>query len=77
MTEFQLKFYKKNWPLIRESFINCVNECFEKGEMSCSQKQVVITLNEKKGKDRSILENWRPICLVNVDAKIMAKVLRF
>ena len=46
-----------------------------KGEMSCSQKQAVITLIEKKGKDRSFLENWRPISLVNVDAKIMSKVL--
>ena len=52
-----------------------MNECFEKGEMSCSQKQAVITLIEKKGKDRSCLENWRPISLVNVDAKIMSKIL--
>ena len=37
--------------------------------MSLSQKQAVITLIEKKGKDRSLLENWRPISLVNVDAK--------
>ena len=43
--------------------------------MSCSQKQAVITLFEKKGKDRSLLENWRPISLVNVDTKIMTKVI--
>lgn len=43
--------------------------------MSSSQKQAVITFIEKKGKDRSFLENWRPISLVNVDAKIMSKVL--
>lgn len=63
-----------NWPLISEPFIKCVNECFEKGEMSCSQKQAVITLIEKKGKDCTLLENWRPISLVYVDAKIMSKV---
>ena len=51
------------------------NECFEKGEMSCSQKQAVITLIEKKGKNRSFVENWRPISLVNVDTKIMSKVI--
>ena len=33
---------------------------------------LIITLIEKKGKDRSFLENWRPISLVNVDAKIIA-----
>ena len=40
-----------------------------------SQKQAVITLIEKKGKDRSFLENWRSISLVNVDAKIMSKAI--
>ena len=40
-----------------------------------SQKQAVITFLEKKGKDRSSLENWRPISLLNVDTKIMTKVL--
>ena len=43
--------------------------------MSRSQKQAVITLIERKGNDRSLLENWRPISLVNVDAKIISKVL--
>ena len=45
------------------------------GVMSLSQKQAIITLIEKKGKDRSLLENWRPISLLNVDAKIMSKVI--
>ena len=68
-----VEFYKKFWSLISEPFTKCVNECFETGEMSRSQKQAVITL--KKGKDRLLLENWRPISLVNVDAKIMSKVI--
>jgi len=70
-----IELYKKFWPLISEPFIQCANECFEKGQMSCSQKQAVIKLIEKKGKDRSFLDNWRPISLVNVDAKIMFKVI--
>ena len=44
-------------------------------EMSHSQKQAVITLIKKKGKDRNYLENWRPISLINVDAKIASKVI--
>ena len=43
--------------------------------MSLSQKQAIITLMEKKGKDRSLLENWRPISLLNVDAKITSKMI--
>ena len=30
---------------------------------------------EKSGKDRTLLENWRPISLVIVDTKIMSKVI--
>ena len=70
-----IEFYKKFWPLLCEPFIQCTNECFVKGEMSCSQKQALLTLIEKKGKDRSFLENCQPISLVNVDAKIMSKVI--
>ena len=71
-----IECYKTFSNLISDSFTRCVNECFDKGEMSCSQKQAVITLIEKKkGKDRSLLENWRPISLVNVDTKIMTKAI--
>ena len=66
-----VEFYKKLRPLISEPFIKCVNECFEKKELSSSQNQAVITLIEKKGKDRT----WRPISLLNVDTKIMSKVI--
>ena len=67
-----IEFYKLFWPLISDPFLKCVNESFEKGEMSCSQKQAVITLIEKKGKDRSYIENWRPISHINFDTKVMS-----
>jgi len=60
-----IEFYKTFWSVISDSFMNCINECFEKGEMSSSLKQAVTTLIKKKGKDRSLLENWRPISLKN------------
>ena len=40
------------------------------GELSNSQKQAVITLLEKKGKDKRLIKNWRLISLISVDAKI-------
>ena len=68
-----IEFYKSCWDLISKPFIDCVNESFDKEEMSNSQRQAVITLIEKKGKDRTLIENWRPISLVNADAKIKSK----
>ena len=32
-------------------------------------------LNEKKGKDKRLIKNWRPISLINMDAKIASKAL--
>ena len=70
-----IEFYKRCWNLICNPFMDCVIASFEKEEMSNSQRQAVITLIEKKGKDRTLLENWRPISLVNTDAKIISKVI--
>ena len=39
------------------------------------QRQAVITLIEKKGKDKRFMKNWRPISLINVDTKIASKAL--
>ena len=46
-----IEFYKTFWSVISDSFMNCINESFEKGEMSSSQKQAIITPIEKEGKD--------------------------
>ena len=66
-----VEFYKMFWASIGNRLVECFNVSFEKGELSSSQKQAVITLIEKKDLD---LKNWRPISLLNVDAKIASKV---
>ena len=40
-----------------------------------SQNQAIISLIDKKGGDRTYLENWRPISLVNVDSKFASKII--
>ena len=47
------------------------------GELSTSQKQAVVTLIKKKGRDQRLVKNWRPISLMNVDVKITSKALSF
>ena len=55
--------------------MSSINYSWEVGELSTSQKQAVITLIDKKGKDKRYIQNWRPISLLNVDAKLIFKVL--
>ena len=48
---------------------------FLKKELSTSQKQAVIKLIEKKDLDKKFIKNWRPISLLNVNVKLISKVL--
>ena len=69
--EFLAFFWEEVKLILVESF-NC---SFHAGELSTSQKQAIITLIDKKGKDRLQIKNWRPLSLLNVDYKIVSKVV--
>ena len=50
-----IEFYKTFWPLIGVFMIDSFKEAYDNKEMSLSQKQAIITLIDKKGKDRNYL----------------------
>ena len=68
-------FYRGFWPSISGMVIGSLKEGWAKGKLSNSQRQSVIRLIEKKGKDLSKMNGWRPISLLNIDAKLFSKVL--
>ena len=47
-----IEFYLAFWPLFGRLLVDSLNYAFEFGELSNSQKQTIITLIEKKGKDK-------------------------
>ena len=51
-----------------------INHSWKVGDLSTSEKLAVITL-EKKGKNKCYIQNWKPISLPTVDAKLISKVL--
>ena len=70
-----VEFYKHFWNDVGPLLIECINTAFDQGSFSISQKQAVIILIEKPDKDRTLIKNWRPISLLNVDYKIATKAL--
>ncbi|KAL9962045.1 hypothetical protein ACROYT_G031110 [Oculina patagonica] len=69
------EFLKYFWSELKSSIVSSFNYAFHNGSLSISQRRGIISLIPKKNKDKTILENLRPISLLNVDYKILTKVL--
>ena len=69
------EFYIKFWDVVKEPLCASIQQSFIAGELSTSQKQAIIKLIEKKDRDKRFIKNWQPISLLNVDIKLISKVL--
>ena len=70
-----VEFYLYFWPLLGEEMRRSFNYALDQGQMNISQRQGIIKVIPKKKKDKSYLENWRPLTLLNVDYKIATKTI--
>ena len=71
---FTKEFYQTFFDLIGKDLLNSYDS-FHKGSLSISQKRGTITLIRKGDVNLTDLKNWRPISLLNVDYKLLLKVL--
>ena len=72
---FTVEFYKRFRDDIKEILLHQYKYALNFGKLSIDQRRGVLITVPKGKKDRTKLENWRPITLLNVDYKILAKVL--
>ena len=73
---FTKEFYETFFDLVGKHLLNSYNEAFHnQGQLSISQRRGVISLIPKEDSSLLDLSNWRPITLLNVDYKILAKVI--
>ena len=75
MMDSQKNFFLSFWDDIKDIYISFIRTAGIKKELSVLQRQAIIRLIEKKGKDKRFIKNWRPISLLNVDYKITLKAL--
>ena len=69
------EFYEYFWKEICHTFYESYIESKNTKKLSTSQRQNIICLLEKSGKDKTYVKNWRPISLINFDTKLISKVL--
>ena len=69
------EFYEFFWDDIKNLLSDSVKKSFISRELSSSQKQAAIKLIEQKDRDKRLTKNWRPISLLNIDTKLISKVL--
>ena len=67
--EFYIMFYSK------ENFLLSLMKEVAQDGLSCDDAKGIISLMDKPGKNLLHINHWRPLSLLNVDAKIYSKIL--
>ena len=70
-----IEIYRKCWDQINIPLMNMVNFAFENQMLHTTALQGVINVIPKPGKDSRLINNLRPITLLNCDYKIMEKMI--
>ena len=69
------EFYETFWGDLKKPQCANITKAFHRGELSHFQKHAGIKLIEKTNRDNKLIKNWRPISLLNINTKLISKVL--
>ena len=69
------EFYEVFWYDLKIPLLLSIDKAFKVAELSTSQKQAVIKLIEKKDQDKRLNKKWKPISLLSIGKKLLAKLL--
>ena len=69
-----VEFYSEFWGVLGPAVLEVLREVLRTGQLGDTMSKGVISLIHKKG-ETSVLENWRPLTMLTVEYKLLAKVL--
>ena len=69
------EFLKVFWVKLKFLITKAINRCFEKGKLSTTLRQGIITCVPKGKQERCYMKNWRPISLLCVTYKLASGAL--
>ena len=69
------EFYQFFWSKLCNMYHDALKYALEKGMLHLSACRGMIALIPKKSKNLSFLTSWRPLTMLNLSYKILAKVL--
>ena len=72
---FPIEYFKKFIDILAPILTKVYLEAFKLGTLPCSFNEALITLIPKKGRDTMNPSNYRPLSLINVDCKLLTKIL--
>ena len=75
MMAFLTNIVKVFGMTLKKTFLLAVKKAYEIQQLSYSQGQAVLKPIEKKSRNKKIIENWKPISLLNVDTKLISQAL--
>ena len=69
------EFYSRFFNLVGTYLHQAILFAFDNGQLHISARRGILTLIPKKDQDLLLLKNWRPLTMLTLDYKILAKAL--